>query len=91
MEFTPAGRRWSGPPLALQIVGLLLGGLVVAQLVTLVLTLLLPPEPAPQYDMKDIARVLRDDGKAGGLQRTLQADPPTLAGPGWLTSDASRH
>ena len=40
--------RLSGPPLALQILGLLLGGLVVAQLVTLFLTMILPPDPQPQ-------------------------------------------
>jgi len=33
--------RLAGPPLALQIMGLLLGGLIIAQLVTLFLTMLL--------------------------------------------------
>ena len=44
MEKTRILRLLSGPPLALQIVGLLVSGLVVAQLVTLLLTLLLPPD-----------------------------------------------
>jgi hypothetical protein len=35
----PPRLPWRGPPLALQITALLLGGLVVAQLVTLFLTL----------------------------------------------------
>ncbi len=95
MEFTPAGRRWSSPPLALQITGLLLGGLVIAQLVTLVLTLLLPPEPAKQYDLGDIAGALagRDVGPKAAkiLQRVTQPGPPRLTGPGWLTSEKSRH
>ena len=94
MEFTPAGRHWS-LPLALQIVGLLLGGLIVAQLVTLVLTLLLPPEPPTQYGLDDIARALGGKDVAPSasrpLQRVVQTDPPQLAGPGWLTSDRSRH
>ena len=86
---------WSGPPLALQIVGLLVSGLVVAQLVTLLLTLLLPPEPQPQYGLNDIAHALMGEKVAvsGGrpLQRVVQAGPPALTGPGWLTSDRSRR
>src|ERR1700754_234113 len=90
-------RVWwlSGPPLALQIVGLLLGGLVVAQLVTLLLTVLLPPEPQPQYGLNDIARALGGAKVrvSGGrpLQRVVQSGPPSPSGPGWLTSDRSRH
>ena len=87
--------RWSGPPLALQIVGLLVSGLVVAQLVTLLLTLLLPPEPQPQYGLNDIAHALVGEKVtvSGGrpLQRVVQAGPPALTGPGWLTSDRSRR
>jgi len=89
------GRLWTGPPLAVQIVGLLLGGLVVAQVVTLLLTLLLPPEPQPQYGMGDIARALTgekiDRSGSRPLQRTVQSGPPALTGPGWLTSDRSRR
>jgi two-component system OmpR family sensor kinase len=95
MEPTRSEHRWAGPPLALQIMGLLLGGLVVAQLVTLALTLLIPPEPQPQYDLNDIARALSgvatDGRNARSLQRVLQATAPDLRGPGWLTSDRSRR
>lgn len=93
MDFTSASYRWSSPPLALQIVALLVGGLVVAQLVTLVLTLLLPPAPRQRYELDDIARALHggDAANARGLQRTLQADSPQPLGPGWLTSERSRH
>jgi len=87
--------RLSGPPLALQIIVLLLGGLVVAQLVTLLLTLLLPPEPQQQYNLNDIARALSGQkvsvSGSRPLQRMLQAGPPALTGPGWLTSERSRH
>ncbi|HEY2255096.1 MAG TPA: hypothetical protein VGI11_05610, partial [Variovorax sp.] len=88
-------RRWSGPPLALQITALLLGGLVVAQLVTLALTMLLPAQPPPQYQLDDIAKVLggasgaADNGRA--LQRVVRSGPPEPSGPGWLTSERSRH
>ncbi|HVV27813.1 MAG TPA: ATP-binding protein [Rhizomicrobium sp.] len=79
-----------GPPLALQIMGLLLGGLVIAQLVTLFLTVLLPPEPQPQYGLDAIARAL--SGKAdGSLERTVRTGPPATTGRGWLTSEHSRH
>lgn len=87
-------RRWS-PPLALQITGLLLAGLVVAQLVTLALTMLLPPEPRRQYELNDVARVLSGSALevrgARPLQRLLQSEPPQPTGPGWLTSERSRH
>jgi len=91
--------RLAGPPLALQIMGLLLGGLIIAQLVTLFLTMLLPPEPQPQYRLDEIAATL--SGPSAGspvkshagrpLQRIVQSGPPAFSGPGWLTSERSRH
>ncbi|MEZ2299916.1 hypothetical protein [Variovorax sp. RCC_210] len=88
-------RRWPGPPLALQIMGLLLGGLVVAQGVTLALTMLLPPEPQRQWELGDIARVLSGHAAEGRnanlLQRSLQARAPEPKGQGWLTSERSRR
>jgi signal transduction histidine kinase len=87
--------RLSGLPLALQIMGLLLGVLVIAQLVTLFLTLVLPPEPPQQYRMTDIARALADGAveRRGErpLQRLVRSAPPALSSPGWLESDRSRH
>jgi two-component system OmpR family sensor kinase len=94
---TPQGnaRRWPGPPLALQIMALLLAGLVVAQGVTLALTMLLPPEPQRQWQLGDIARVLSGQAaegrNAGLLQRSLQARAPEPKGQGWLTSERSRR
>lgn len=86
--------RWGGPPLAWQIMALLVGGLVVAQLVTLVLTLLLPPAPAPKYGLDDIAAALLNESDADrgatGLQRVVQAGPPDVSGSGWLVSERSR-
>jgi two-component system OmpR family sensor kinase len=66
--------RWRGPPLALQIMALLVGGLVVAQLVTLMLTLLLPPAPAAQYGLDDIAAALVDEPRRGSARRRPAAD-----------------
>lgn len=86
--------RWRGPPLALQIMALLVGGLFVAQAVTLMLTLLLPPAPAPQYGLDDIAEALVNDPEAdlrgNGLQRIVQPGPPDVNGSGWLVSERSR-
>jgi two-component system OmpR family sensor kinase len=88
-------RRWPGPPLALQIMALLLGGLVVAQGVTLALTMLLPPEPQRQWELGDIARVLSgrtaEGRNANLLLRSLQARAPEPKGQGWLTSERSRR
>lgn len=85
---------WLGPPLALQILALLLGGLVVAQFVTLLLTLLVPPEPTPEYDLNDIARVLGGakprTATTRPLERAVKSGPPEPTGPGWLTSEKSR-
>jgi signal transduction histidine kinase len=89
----PSRPAWRGPPLALQMTALLLGGLVVAQLVTLFLTLVFPPAPAPQYGLDDIATALSDrrGDKHEGLQRISQAGPPDVSGPGWLVSEKSRR
>ncbi|SEM49542.1 Signal transduction histidine kinase [Variovorax sp. YR750] len=95
MKTQGTARRWLGPPLAWQIMGLLLGGLVVAQVVTLALTVLLPPQPQRQWQLGDIARVLSGRSAEGRnahlLQRTLQAKAPQPKGQGWLTSERSRR
>jgi two-component system OmpR family sensor kinase len=85
--------QFTGPPLGLQIIALLFGGLIVGQLVTLFLTLLLPPEPQPQYGLDAIGRALSGLSltRDGSLRRTVQSGPPEPSGPGWLTSERSRH
>ena len=86
--------RLSGPPLALQIVALLVGSLVVAELVTLFMTMILPPPPRSQYGLNTIARVLEGDASGAGsrsLERLVQSGPPEPSGPGWLTPERPRH
>ena len=83
-----------GPPLSAQILLLLLGGLVVAQLATLALTLLWPPPAPAQYRLEDIAAALGDARPARGaplLERTVRSEPPSLRSAGWLVSERSRH
>lgn len=84
-------RPWQGPALAIQIVVLLTAGLVIAQLVTLLLTLLLPPAPTPQYNLATVAETLRGKGSNRQLERQVQAEPPELRGRGWLVSERSRR
>ena len=84
-------RRWPSPPIAVQVMALLLAGLVVAQTVTLGLTLLLPPAPAMHHTLTDIAAGLRgaaaksDDDRP--LIRTVETQPPSLQSPGWVASE----
>jgi len=86
---------WRGPPLLLQILLLLLGGLVVAQAVTLALTLILPPAPAQQHGLDAVAAALRgqpiEEDRSDRLLRKLQNDPPDISGPSWLVSDHSQR
>jgi signal transduction histidine kinase len=80
-------------PLAVQIVGLLLAGLVAAQATTLVLTLLLPPPPPPEYRLSDIAAALKGGDLHVGprpLVRAIRPAPPSLHSAGWLVSEQSQ-
>jgi len=87
-------RRWPSPPIALQILALLIAGLVVAQTVTLVLTVLLPPAPAMHHSLADIAAGLRgatpDSDDDRPLIRTVETQPPSLQSPGWVASESAR-
>lgn len=88
-------RPWRGPPLVLQILILLLGGLVVAQLVTLLLTIVLPPIPAPQHSLRAVAAALRgttiEAQRPDHLERRFQSAAPDVTVPGWLVLDRSRR
>lgn len=82
--------RLPDAPISLQILALLFGGLIVAQFVTLALTLLIPPEPPQRHSLAEIAQVLRSDAAkpAPGpdLLRSVEAAPPALNSPGWVVS-----
>ncbi|CAN7219862.1 ATP-binding protein [Phenylobacterium sp. LjRoot225] len=83
-------RRLPSPPIWLQIIALVVGGLVVAQVVTLALTLLLPPAPPQQHSLGEIAEALRgapaDSGDGRPLIRTVEQAAPSLESPGWVVS-----
>jgi len=82
--------RLPSAPISLQILALLFGGLIVAQLVTLVLTLLLPPAPPQRHSLNDIAQALRGgalDGESHRpFTRSLETAPPSLNSAGWVVS-----
>lgn len=84
-----------GAPLSAQILALMLGTLVVAQVVTLFFTVLAPPSPAPQYRLRDVAASLRGETVRGQgarpLVRSVRSDPPSLNSTGWLVSERSRR
>lgn len=83
--------RLSGPPLIVQFIGLVIGALVAAQLVTLLLTLVLPPAPPRQYALADIAAALADaDARDDRFDRGIQSGPPDLSARGWFVSETSR-
>lgn len=81
-------RRWREPPIFLQILLLLLGGLVVAQIVTLLLTLVFPPAPPIQHRLSDVAAALRG-APVERLVRRVDPAVPAIGGPGWFTSGES--
>lgn len=89
---TGTWRGWAGPSISIQILALLVGGLVVAQFVTLLLTLVLPPEPTPRHGLDDVASALRgkDGAMADTLRRSIEKNAPQASGPGWLESERSR-
>jgi len=85
--------RLPGAPIWLQIIALVVGALVAAQVVTLALTLLLPPEPPQQHSLQEIAKALqgapvRADGERPLIRRVENA-PPSLNSPGWVVSPST--
>jgi two-component system OmpR family sensor kinase len=87
-----ARRRWPSLSISGQILTLLLSGLVVAQVVTLGLTMLLPPKPPEQHSLTDIAQALRGAQARRGpdqLIRRIEPRPPSLQSAGWVVSARS--
>lgn len=84
--------RRLGMPLAMQMVAILVCVLVAAQVVTLALTVLLPPRPAARWNMDEVAAALAPGGSAPDrLERKAMGGPPDVRGQGWLVSESSRE
>ncbi|MDE1916666.1 MAG: HAMP domain-containing protein [Sphingomonadales bacterium] len=79
-----------GPPLGLQMIAMLVCTLVAAQLVTLALTMLIPPRAEQRWDMGDVATALSGQALSPRLEQARLDGPPDVAGTGWLVSDEAR-
>ncbi|WP_395330792.1 ATP-binding protein [Novosphingobium sp. BL-8H] len=87
-----------GMPLAIQMIAILVCALIGAQLVTLALTVVLPPSPAARWNIDEVAAALNGgaDGSEGAnpterLERKTMIGPPDVTGQGWLVSESSRE
>src|SRR5262249_52815596 len=78
-------------PLGLQQLGLIIGALIVAQLVTLALTVLIPPAPVQRWDLERVARSLLGQSDDDLLERRQMAGPPDISAAGWVVSESSRE
>ncbi|KQM14727.1 ATP-binding protein [Novosphingobium sp. Leaf2] len=86
----PVLPRRFGMPLAMQMVAILVCVLLAAQLVTLALTVILPPRPNARWDMAEVAAALMGGNPPARLERRIMRGPPDVAGQGWLVSQSSR-
>lgn len=84
-------RSRRGLPLGAQLMALLVCALVAAQLVTLGLTVVFPPEAPTRWNLDDVARGLSGATLPATLERQRMAGPPDISGPGWLVSQSSRQ
>lgn len=79
-----------GMPLAMQMIVIVVCALIGAQLVTLALTVLLPPGPATRWNMDEVAGALTGSDLSDRLERKPMVGPPDVSGQGWLISESSR-
>ncbi len=84
-----------GLPLAIQMIAILVCALIGAQLVTLALTVVLPPSPTARWNIEDVVHALSgsesDADVAERLERKTMIGPPDVTGQGWLVSESSRE
>lgn len=75
----------------MQMIAILVCALLAAQLVTLALTVLLPPSPTARWDMDEVAAALVSRDLPERLERREMSGPPDVSGQGWLVSESSRE
>ena len=80
-----------GLPLSWQLLGIIVGALIVAQFVTLALTILIPPAPMQRWNMQEVAASLLGTTQSDALERRVIKGPPDISGTGWLISETSRQ
>lgn len=79
-----------GLPLAMQMIVILVCALIGAQLVTLALTVILPPSPTARWNIDEVASALTSGEVPDRLERKPMLGPPDVSGQGWLVSESSR-
>ncbi|TCU55986.1 signal transduction histidine kinase [Novosphingobium sp. PhB57] len=79
-----------GLPLAMQMIVILVCALIGAQLVTLGLTVILPPSPTARWNIDEVASALTTGDLSDRLERKPMVGPPDVSGQGWLVSESSR-
>lgn len=84
-------RRKLALPLGVQMLGLLVGVLIVAQFATLALTVLIPPASPKRWDIEEVARMLLGKADSENLEFRSMKGPPDISGSGWLVSETSRE
>ncbi|WP_260924904.1 ATP-binding protein [Novosphingobium sp. 9] len=87
---SPSTTRLKGLPLAVQMIAMLVCALIAAQLVTLALTVMLPPSPTARWSIDEVVDALTNRQLADRLERKTMAGPPDVSGEGWLVSESSR-
>ncbi|PZQ54620.1 MAG: two-component sensor histidine kinase [Novosphingobium pentaromativorans] len=80
-----------GLPLAMQMIVILVCALIGAQLVTLALTVILPPSPTARWNIDEVAIALTSGEVPDRLERKPMVGPPDVSGQGWLVSESSRE
>ncbi len=80
-----------GLPLAMQMIVILVCALIGAQLVTLALTVILPPSPTARWNIDEVASALTSGEVPDRLERKPMVGPPDVSGQGWLVSESSRE
>lgn len=90
MQVSPSSRRVA-LPLGLQLLAILVGSLIVAQIVTLGLTVAIPPAPTQSWNLDEVADALRGGTGNDRLELRRMPGPPDISGAGWLVSASSRQ
>jgi signal transduction histidine kinase len=79
---TGSARAKKRTPIALQIVGMMIAGMLLSQLITIIIVLFLPPQSTPGFPAGAVAGLLADQPRPPvprpGLARTMATAPPDL-------------
>jgi signal transduction histidine kinase len=90
-----AARPPLGAPIALQILALLVGGLIIAQTVTVLVVLFVPPQPPQVYRLGEVAAALKgaslEAREARPFKRSIRDAPPASENPANFMEERERR